>query len=232
MAYSKDIKLGYFKVANLRKIYRILNWQNIVKTRTGTKFFLNMYVNVARMASNTLWRAPKVPVVKGLLVTRISNFDERIDEFCARVSNRFEIIVVRNKDYLNWRYSTVPGIKYSIYIAEDGGFVRGYIVFRYHYEGRKKMSVIYDLLTESEEISHHLLSRAESDCRKDDVDYILWSGIADKTYLRAYKNRGFVSVPFKNGQKFLVYSSDPNIPKHFLMNSSNWFIQMGDSDEL
>jgi GNAT superfamily N-acetyltransferase len=232
MAYSKDIKIGYFEVSDMQKILGVLNWERALKIRISNKLLLKLCTIFASMSNNLLRRASKVPVVRGLSITQVSCFDERINEFWSRVSSQFQIIVIRSKDYLNWRYATVPDIKYSIYIAEKDGAILGYIVLRYHQEEYKKVAVIYDLLAETEDIAQCLLHTALEHCQRDGMDYISWVGIADKIYLRAFRKRGFIHVPFQKGGKFLAYSSDVNISKEFLSNPKNWLIQLGDSDSL
>jgi hypothetical protein len=37
---------------------------------------------------------------------------------------------VRDKEYLNWRYVDVPDVDYTIYLAEEGEEICGYIVLR------------------------------------------------------------------------------------------------------
>ena len=184
------------------------------------------------MFSKLLFRATKVPYIKDLTISQVSCFDERINEFFARVSGQFQIMVARSKDYLNWRFTAVPDVSYRVYIAEKSGAVCGYIVLRSLQREYKKVAVIYDLLAESEEIAQCLLATAIENCKRDGTDYISWSGIANKTYLRAFRKRGFICEPFQKEQKFVAYSSDPNFSKEFLSKPENWLIQTGDTDIL
>jgi hypothetical protein len=231
-SYPGHIESGWLDIADTRKVWKPLGWENILKTRINNKCLLNLCTIFTSMLSKLMWRASEVPVVKGLLITKVSSFDDRINEFWIRVSSQFRIIGIRNKDYLNWRYATVPDVKYSIYIAENDSRIYGYLVLRYLQRNFAKVAVIYDLLAETEEVVQCLLHTASEHCQKNGMDYIVWSGIANRAYLRAFRKRGFIHVPFQKGQKFLAYSSDPKVSKGFLMNPQNWIIQIGDSDEL
>jgi L-amino acid N-acyltransferase YncA len=234
-------KLGYFHLATMRKFIRIFKWENALNTQINNKFFLKLCALAGNAFNKLFAKDSKAPVVKGLAITQVSNFDERINEFWARVSRQFPIIVVRSKDYLNWRYATVPDISYSIYIAEKDEMIYGYLVLRYLQERDKKAALIYDLLAESEEVAQCLLSTAAKRCQKDGMDYIYWVGIANKAYLRAFRKRGFISqsrrkskvkTGFEKIGEFNFCSNAPNISKELLSNPQNWLIQIGDSDEL
>jgi GNAT superfamily N-acetyltransferase len=229
ISYLVATKLGDFDIAARRTMIRVFKWENTLKKRISNKFFLKFCTINCYMLNKLLFRASKTPVVKDLTITQVSCFDERINEFWARVSSQLQTIVVRSKDYLNWRYATVPDISYSIYIAEKAGVIRGYLVLRCDCEYRKK-GVIFDLLSESEEVARSLLSTATEHCRRDNTDYIVWVGIANKTYLRAFRKSGFISRPFLKEGNFIVYSSAPDISKEFLRNPQNWLIQTGDED--
>ncbi len=204
-----------------------------MKTRISNKFFLKLCAVSGNMFNKLLFRASKAPTFNGLAINHVSSFDERINEFWISVSNQFPIMVVRSKDYLNWRYTTVPDISYSIYLAEKAGAVCGYLILRCLQREYIKVAAIYDLLAESEAVVQCLLSKATEQCRMDGVDYIYWSSITNKAYLRAFRKRGFISQPFqKSVSKFIVASTTPDIPKEFLSNQQNWFIQIGDLDIL
>ena len=69
----------------------------------------------------------------GLTITKISLFDERIDELWSRISNQYRIMAVRNKDYLNWRYGDPRGGDYIIKICEKDNRILGYSVLRINY---------------------------------------------------------------------------------------------------
>ena len=181
------------------------------------------------MFNKLFFKASKTPVVEGLTITQVSCFDERIDEFWARVSSQFQTILVRNKDHLNWRYATVPDISYSIFVAEKAGVVCGYLVLRCDCE-YGKVGVIFDFLSDSEEVARNLLSTATEHCQRDNADYIYWAGIANKAYLRDFRKSGFISRALLKAGYFIVYSNYSDISKELLGNPQNWLIQTGDED--
>jgi len=61
-------------------------------------------------------------------VREVSEFDGRIEAFCEEASQPFEFMVIRDRDYLNWRYADPRAGRFSIRLAEEDGRILGYAV--------------------------------------------------------------------------------------------------------
>ena len=72
---------------------------------------------------------PERPAVQWT-VSQVSRFDGRIDRFWEDASRAFDFLVVRSKDYLNWRYADPRAGAFTIKLAEEGERVLGYAVLR------------------------------------------------------------------------------------------------------
>lgn len=225
-------KLNWFDVASTHIMLKPINWRNAIKMRVGNRLLLNLGTIGGNLASKVFYKVERVPVMHGLAIRQVPSFDERINEFWTKVSNQHHIMVVRNKDHLNWRYATVPGVDYQIYIAEKSGGICGYLVLRYTERDGVKKAIIFDVLAVSEQITRCLLLRVIEDCQQEKADLIAFNLIANKTYLTAFRKSGFISSPFLRGVHFCAYSSDPHISKDFLKDPQHWYTQPGDSDAL
>lgn len=225
-------KLGWFDVAAMQTMVKPLNWGNALKTRVNNKLLLKLCAIGGSLLDKTIYSAKKTPVMEGLTVTQISSFDERINEFWAKVSTQYQIMVVRNKDYLNWRYVTVPDVDYTIYVAEKAREIYGYLVLRCMQREQAKLGVIFDILAQSEQVAQYLISKVLQHCRQEKVDLVYSSIIANKTHLNAIRKNGFISMPSVKGERFCGYSSSPHISKEFLEDPQNWLVQIGDSDRV
>jgi len=225
-------KLNWFDIASLPYMYKTLNWEVILRKRTGNKFVLKLGALSLKIYSNVFHRISKAPFVSGLIIRQASSFDERINEFWDRVSSQFPIAVTKNKDYLQWRYVSVPDKDYYIYLAEKAGGICGYIVLGYLQQEYKKIALIYDFLTESEAIARCLLQKITGRCQSDSVDQILcFREVRKDHYSKAFSRGGSIPLPFGQVLKFIAYSSASNISNEFLQNPQNWLIQIGDSDQ-
>jgi len=139
--------------------------------------------------------------------------------------------VVRGKGYLNWRYGG-PGANYTLLVAEKAGKISGYVVLAHRIESGIKASYIFDLMAQSEEVMHSLVSKAVENSRLSNADVMLCPLIADKTYRRILRRNGFISLPFVKGGWFLVYCSSPFVSKDLLKDPRHWSVQIGDSDRV
>jgi len=155
-------KLGWFDIAPRQCWVKPINWKNVVKYQVNNRFLSRLLTTCVFSVLNKVFiRARKAPVVEGLTISEVSSFDDRINEFWSRISNQYKIILVRDKDYLNWRYVTIPDITYSIYVAEKVGEIYGYLVLRCNQvEKQTIIGIIYDIMAQSEQIAQYLISKA------------------------------------------------------------------------
>ncbi|MGA8849159.1 MAG: GNAT family N-acetyltransferase [Dehalococcoidia bacterium] len=226
-------KLNWFDVAAMKVMFKPLNWRNAIKLKIKNEF---LQVVLAMGAS---WVFTKVflgtrrpPFIESLNIKQVISFDDRINDLWAKISNQYHIMIVRDKDYLNWRYNA-PGANYSIFIAEKVGEICGYLVLENKLQGGIKVSHIFDLTAQSEEIMRCLVSKSIDDCQQKKVDLIVYRLRANKTYQRILRRSGFISLPFLKGGRLCAYvSSEFTSFKESVRNSQNWLVQLGDSDEV
>ncbi len=223
-------RLDWFNVTAMPLIFKPSNWGNALKLLLKNRLPLKLSSMGGWLLQKLFYRVRKLPVVEGLTVTQVPCFDERINELWDRVSSQHEIAIMRNKKYLNWRYA-IPGVEYTIYIAEKEGGVHGYVVLRCMPREQAKAGIIFDILAESEEIAQCLVAKAVEHCEQEKVDLIYAGMRANEIYLKALRRNGFMYLPsFIKLLPFIVYSTSQHISKEFLKEPKNWLVQIGDSD--
>jgi GNAT superfamily N-acetyltransferase len=231
-AYLGHLKSGWFDVCSLQVMIKPFNLENALKRRIKNKFMIKIYTTIGKLIINLFYRAKKPPKVDSLTITKISSFDDRIDDFWKKISNDHEIIIVRDKEYLNWRYVNIPNINYTIYLAEEGEEICGYVVLRCVKKQNLIFGYMFDIIASIDrpEVIHHLLSKAIQYFKDENADLIFCKMIADKTLRKIFRKNGFISSRFIKGGRFCAYTSHYKISETYLKNRKNWFIQIGDSD--
>jgi GNAT superfamily N-acetyltransferase len=229
-SYRLALRRGFIYVPS-RKFIKIVNWRNIGRTWTGSNLLLPLVAMGGAIFNALFYRSSRVAVIKGLSITIVPRFDTRINQFWNKISNQIGITLVRTDEYLNWRYASVPGTSYDIYLAEKDGAIVGYLVVSSRRRDYKDEWMIYDFMAESNEIAQNLVSVVTDDCRKKGGDCISWLGITGKAYYEIFRKLGFIPRPEQKESKFVVYSGDPDISREFISDPENWLIQMGDTDE-
>jgi GNAT superfamily N-acetyltransferase len=218
-------KLDWFNVAPLQVIIKPDNWGNALKMRFCNKMLLVFLTVVGNIISRIFYRAKSAPVIDGMTISKVLSFDERINNFWDRVSSKYPIMVLRNKDYLNWRYN-VPGINYTVFLAEKNKEILGYLVLRCTKRQQVKAGIIFDILAQSNDIARCLIFEAVEYCKREKTD-LTYTIMLREELREAFRDNGFMSI---KGQWFCAYSHSKNIPKDLLMDPGNWFILIGDSD--
>ncbi len=163
-------------------------------------------------------------------VEKIKCFDERIDAFWEKVSGKFAVLVVRNKAYLNWKFSEQPSMEYDIYQISCGAGVSGYVVLKVL--PHKKTGWVVDFLVDPDNESavdcliSHCISSFTSRYPQTQAVYAPFLG---KRFEQRFKKYGFWKR--KSPMSFFVRANRNGIDKDILSDAGNWFVTKGDSDQ-
>ncbi len=173
---------------------------------------------------------------KGTCIKEIKNFDDRFDNFWARVKDDYPIMTTRDSTYLNWRYAAVPDRNYTILSLEDEKTteVLGFIVLSETQKGYR-MGQILDIITprdEHKQITRILLGRAMHYFRKNKTALaVCW--MMSHSHIYSELTRHGFRTRKKSGIDLIfrsTYVENPVIPLDFILDKRNWYICRGDAD--
>lgn len=82
----------------------------------------------------------------GLHIVEDACFDEGYDHFWPRVKDKYGVMLVRDRAYLQWRFRDLPHRQYRVLSARSGSEVMGYIVLRDADVRGTRVGLIADLL--------------------------------------------------------------------------------------
>ena len=228
--YPLHIKSGWLDVCAFQVMFKPLNLKNILrKYFVRNRLLLNIFTASVNLIIKVLFRSKKVPEEDMLKVREISSFDDRINEFWNRVSSDYNIIRIREKKYLNWRYVDAPNADYTIYVAEEEGEICGYIILGCKDASGLIFGYICDIIapTDRGDIIQCLLAKAVEHFKEKKADIIFSQMIPNKIYRIALLKSGFIPR-FRSKERFIAYSTSSKHSQAFLKNPNNWFIQLGD----
>ena len=148
---------------------------------------------------NILWRlrdfVERRPKEKGLCdIQEVDYFDERMDDFWHSTCGQYEIIVKRDKEFLNWRYSRDHQLTYRKFIARRNGEIKGYVVLRKAEPEELNIGKIVDLFAcrddhqTIEDLVRHAIHFFGNDVE------VIESAASDKVYQEAMSKFGFFKV--------------------------------------
>jgi L-amino acid N-acyltransferase YncA len=103
-----------------------------------------------QLATPLLFRARQFhPGKHNFALHVLDGFDERFDDFWARVKDKYPIMVIRDHRYLAWRFARISGRQYRILVVQVGDEVIGYTVLRCANSREIPTGLIVDLLVET-----------------------------------------------------------------------------------
>jgi len=228
-AYPLHIKSGYLDICAVQTLFKPLNLRNLLEEYlTHNKPLIGSLSAVAKLALKTIFRAQKPPKVEGLTITQLLQFDDRFNDFWKLISNDYNISIVRDKRYLNWRYMNMPNAKYTVYVAEKDNEVCGYIVLDYKCQRQLFLGRILDIIAprDQQNVIQHLISKAVEHFEQEKVDAIT-TGIVAHRYYHSFLKVGFIPS-IRSKSRFIAYNASTYLSDDYLKDSNNWFIQLGD----
>lgn len=232
-SYVVDIKTGFVDICAQRAMIRPLNLENILVKYITNKSLLKICTVSMNLIVKTLYRTTNAPKVDGLTIARISSFDDRINDLWEKVSNDYKIIVVRDKEYLNWRFVDVPDVEYAIFLAEKEGQILGYTVLKCEKQRGLIFGRIFELVVplEQQAVAQSLILKAVDFFKEHKADLVLFRLIANKVLYKTLRKSGFIYSRFMGGKApFLARANTPEVSEKFLSDPEHWFVQTGDSD--
>jgi hypothetical protein len=228
--YPLHMKSGWLDVCAFQVMIKPLNLKNILQKRfIHSRLLLSIFTGVGNLIIKAFFRSKKVPDEDISKVREISHFDERINEFWNTVSSDYNIIRIRDKKYLNWRYVDIPNANYIIYLAEEGGKICGYIILGCKDASGLIFGSIYDIIAPSDrgDIIQGLIAKAVEHFNEEKADAIFSQMVPNKIYRKALLKSGFIPY-FRSKGRFIAYNASTKLSEAYLKNPKNWFIQLGD----
>ena len=152
-------------------------------------------------------------------------FGEEFDKLWEKLSGSFTVAVVRNREYLKWRYSN-PRSVYVVLRADQQGSLVGYCVLSYTSRGKLKIAWLVDLLGTGDEVEFTLLKESHQRARDDGAHaMIMWNS---KRTERSCKSLGLKRA-WLSPNGLTVNILDRDIREDTVNDISNWYLTVADT---
>jgi GNAT superfamily N-acetyltransferase len=216
-------KLNVSEICEVPNLVKVIDWGTVLKQHYKIPAFAGRPFCYIR--EQFMYRMPS-PKDNGIKIEEVTSFDERIDTFWQKASKMKNIMIIRDRKYLNWRYVANPGNKNKIWMATKQQEIAGYIVSNLE-KGVLARGYIVDILTlpGEDRVARLLIARAIRYLKEEGAATISCRMLPDTPYYRILRKMGFVRRP---GPCLCSTIYDPNIPKEFVKNPANWYHVIGD----
>lgn len=229
-AYAKKSEHGEIRFVQLHALVRPLKLSNALKNRFGNKgllgpvaFALDFGVDCLFELANA--RIKNIPIV----VSKVSTVPNDVNGFLDGVRESYDIMVERDKRYLEWRFLETSE-KYMLFVArsESGEFL-GYIVGKVVDMVSRKTGVIADFLTvdNQPDVFKKLVFRLLKEFKMRDVDTVKVWVVKNSLYAHIFGKFGFL-----RRRKIPVYCYKNALGEKIMMENCKWHFTMADTDNI
>jgi hypothetical protein len=222
--FDKDLCYQYLMKAT--KSSNLLN--RIAKTFWNHLWFDKLVataINIILGLRNLLERQPQKESRTEIEEIRV--FDERSDHLWSQTNRQYDAIVKRDKEFLNWRYSSSTTLDYRKFVAASDGEIKGYIVLRKEEPGERDFGIIVDLYASRDDSQtiEDLLRHALHFFSKDVIAIVCATSI--KEYQKALSNFGFLKMESVTP---IFYCENSSVSDRLMALKDRCFFTKGDHD--
>lgn len=224
--------LKYVDLIKIENLFKRLSWRSPFKNRFRLKVIYHLGGWVSR-AIIRLFMILSLKSLKGVQYRWVDTFDERVDSFWKIIQEQYDIWVVRNFNYLDWRYCKKPNDDYHILIAERDRSIIGFIIVKYEDHGDIRIGFIMENLAIKEiHLLENLIKRGLLFLIRNKVDHAFVRLSNGDPIKDIFNKIGFTPKEFEFGSNFVYKKYSSDIKDSYLQNPSLWHLSFGDCDSL
>ncbi len=161
-------------------------------------------------------------------ITTLERFDGRIDGFFEEAARAFDFLVVRSRDYMNWRFCDPAAGRFTVRVAEQEGRILGYMVLKIT-EGNGYIADVLALPGRSD-VVRSLVDDALGLFCEGHVESITCWMIARHPYNGILRRCGFIDSRRDVGFRYQLVSLDSDQVEFLSETDARIHLTQGDSD--
>lgn len=222
--------LRYKDLCSLPILFRRLNWRLALQTRFPRlpTVFIRSIARLSNRCYSMLLALKHGSRESEVVVREVPYFDHRIDSLWDKAKERYEIMLVRNQQFLNWRYAYKPEDPHTILIAEQGHDILGYIVLNVKRLQDATVGFVMDFLALEGSIDALLVKAALRYLLSQEVDYALCRVLREDPVSATLRRYGFWERPEFPPMHGLYHLFSAGVDETFLQDPKNWHLTYGD----
>ncbi len=239
-SYKSFIKLGYAKIKTLDIFVRFLKWDESLE-KFGAKKIAVQGIRWLGNFTSFFCRASASKRGEKIVIKEVVNFDSDAERLWKKASAFFQIAVVRDSPYLNWRYFKNPLRSYKVFSASEEEEWKGYMVLAVDDTWGFQVGFVVDLIVDPEtpEAGFELLHYAERFLKTQGVVAIAGLFSFLPSYKKLFQRSGYWILPENRVKR--PYHLITDLSKTFghaladqyaatIQDGAKWFMTLGDTD--
>ncbi|MBN1219956.1 MAG: GNAT family N-acetyltransferase [Anaerolineae bacterium] len=234
-AYRRRLKHNPQRVMTIPLLVKPLDFKGFARAYANKKWQRFLVGRGGQLVSPVLFRRRKASFSKEhIMVEAVDHFDHRFDKFWTDSQNKYPIMVIRDRAFLEWRFTKLSGRHYHLLLAHARQQMLGYIVLRSTFIRGVKVGLVMDLLVRADErgpvAGACLLDEAETYFRTQQVSLMM--GLMT-SFSEEY------SILFRVGYRQLPHFITPRVFRFAFYNhgegehnvslaTQDWFVTLAD----
>jgi hypothetical protein len=211
-----------------------LGWRHVTDLVWVQRWLAPERALLRRVGVRRQWPLPRVwdrvfgaepPASPGVSVRQLRAPEPALDEIWTRLAPAWPNGVVRDAEWLDWRYLQAPAGEYGVLLAERMGHPTGHLAYKL----AGGQGWIADLLAASASDSRALLRAALAQFRVAGVERVRALVAPRSPMHQALQAAGFSG---QRGGQFAVVPLDPGLPLEEITRPEAWLVSGGDFDVL
>jgi hypothetical protein len=161
-------------------------------------------------------------------IKRVENFDDSFNELWSDIEKIRSIAIIKDSDYLKWRYMKYPYQRYRCLAAYQADRVEGLVVFRTG--AAQHDAYVLELLARNDnpEIMRALMFQTFRELRANGTGLVTASFLANSQASNVLKGLGFKSWSTRLWNMYITISRDPKKESCPEFDLENWDFSLGD----
>jgi len=196
----------------------------------------------AAFAANPFWRLGQAALNlslkdRSVQVEKVATFSEEFDRFWRKATPDDTNILIRDRAYLEWRFTNHPTRKYDVFAARSKGEMRGYLVARItDIEGIPSallVDVLVEKTTEGNRAAKSLIAAFNRLGRARGAALGLCLILKHSPLIPALRRHGYIICPkvfLPREFPILLHWNSPGRAPADLFDLNNWYLTLGDYD--
>lgn len=238
-SYPPFIKrLGWQHIGDARLYLRPLNLPRLISRRYGEGMIFRTLGYVSQMTGRVIFHPKSInQTATPFTISEIQPNNPLLDEFWESIKHKYPVMLVRDTDFLNWRYGKIPERRYRLWAAIHKGEMVGLVIFRDVIIQGIACGMIVDFLVEPTPLGHQsgeiLIQEAIHHFESQDLDLVGCMMLSHSEETRLLARQGFILCPtWLQPQPIpVILKANVEISGKILLNDIRaWFLTMGDYD--
>jgi GNAT superfamily N-acetyltransferase len=232
------MKWNYHVVSQIPILVRPLDISALTKT-----YFNNLLVQWGvdlgwRIGGVTIWRR-RCPCrdLSSSSIVEDGEFDEGYDRFWEQVKFKYDLMLIRDRAFLQWRFLDIPYRNYQVLSARQGTDILGYIVLREADIRGVMVGLIADFLVlpgeRGNQAGSHLLYEVLQRFGKVQLPVSGGLALPHTQEFTLMQKAGYLRPPQSFApQSFhlVVENLSDDVPSSALMDPGKWYVSIADHD--